>query len=224
MVLVALAMRVAVLPAAPALSDDVYRYAWEGRVLAGGGNPYAHAPADPELARLREPEVHSRVNHPDLRAIYPPLAEAGFALVARAWFSILAFKLWVLLHDLALCALLAWWCARRGGSAWDAVAYAWNPLVVAEYAGSAHHDPTGIVWLVAALALAERRPVASALSAIAAVMVKLVALPALPFVARTWPLRVRWAAGLALAAALAGYVLLARGPGSGLEAYRFGRG
>ena len=218
-VLVALAMRAAVFPAAPALSDDVYRYAWEGRVLSGGGNPYAHAPADPALARFRDSEVHPHVNHPELRAIYPPLAEAGFALVSRLWFSLIAFKLWVLLHDLALCATLAWWCARRGGSAWDAVAYAWNPLVVAEYAGSGHHDPTGIIWLVAALAWAERRPLASALAAIVAVLVKLVALPALPFVARTWPVRVRWGAGLALGAALVGYLLLARGPGSGLAAF-----
>jgi hypothetical protein len=75
------------------------------------------------------------------------------------------------------------------------------------------------VWLVAALAWAERRPVTSALAAIASVMVKLVALPALPFVARAWPARVRWVGGAALAAALAGYLWLARGPGSGLEAF-----
>jgi hypothetical protein len=121
----------------------------------------------------------------------------------------------VLLHDLSLCALLAWWCARRGGSAWDAIVYAWNPLVVVEYAGSAHHDPTGILWLVVALAWAERRPVVSALSAIASVMVKLVALPALPFLARAWPARLRRWGALALGSALAGYLWLraaVRGP------------
>jgi hypothetical protein len=220
-VLVALAMRAAVFPATPSLSDDVYRYAWEGRVLASGGNPYAHAPNDPALAPLRDRDVYPHVNHPELRAIYPPLAEGGFGLVARAWDSLIAFKLWVLLHDLALCAVLAWWCAHRGGSAWDAIAYAWNPLVVVEYAGSAHHDPTGILWLVVALAWAERRPVVSALSALASVMVKLVTLPALPFLARAWPARVRGWAGVALGAAMAAYVWLARGPGSGLEAFAY---
>lgn len=218
-VLVALAMRAAVFPATPSLSDDVYRYAWEGRVLASGENPWRHAPADSSLAHLRDTDVYPRVNHPELSAIYPPLAEAGFALVSRAWFSLIAFKLWVLLHDLALCALLAWWCARRGGSAWDAIAYAWNPLVVAEYAGGAHHDPTGIVWLVAALAWAERRPAASAFAALTSVMVKLVALPALPFVARAWPVRVRWFALVVLAGSLAGYLLLTGGADSGLRAF-----
>ncbi len=218
-VLVALALRAAVFPVSPTLSDDVYRYAWEGHVLAGGANPYAHAPSDPVLAGFRDREVYPRVNHPDLRAIYPPLAEAGFALVARSWYSLIAFKLWIVLHDLALCAVLAWWCARRGGSAWDAIAYAWNPLVVAEYAGTAHHDPTGILWLVLALLAAERWPWRSAFALVGSVMVKLVALPALPFLMRAWPVRVRVLGGLVMASALAAYVALARGRGSGLEAF-----
>ena len=218
-VVVAIVLRVAVLPVTPTLSDDVYRYAWEGRVMASGQSPYAHAPDDPALAGLRDHKVHPRVNHPALRAIYPPLAELGFALVARVSYTLLAFKLWAILHDLALVALLAWWCARRGGSAWDALVYAWNPLVVSEYAGNAHHDPTGIVWLVAALAWAERRPLASAAAALGSVMVKLVALPAWPFIARAWPRRVQLAGALGLLGALAGYLFLARGPDSGLEAY-----
>ena len=218
-VLVALALRAAVLPVTPTLSDDVYRYAWEGRVLALGGDPYRQPPADSALVRFRDAEVHPHVNHPELRAIYPPLAEAGFALVARFWYSLLAFKLWVLLHDLVLCVLLVKWCRARGGSAWDALIYAWNPLVVTEYAGTAHHDPTGIVWLVAALLYAERRPVFSAAASITAVMVKLVALPVVPFLLRDWPARVRIIAVTVLSACLAGYLLLTRGPGSGLEAY-----
>ncbi len=218
-VLVALTLRIAVLPVTPTLSDDVYRYAWEGRVLASGQSPYAHAPSDPALTALRDRDVHPHVNHPELTAIYPPLAEAGFALVAKLAYSLLAFKLWVIAHDLALVALLAWWCAKRGGSAWDALIYAWNPLVVSEYAGSAHHDPTGILWLVAALALAERRAFTSAGALLAAVMVKLVAVPAWPFIARAWPRRVQIVGTFVLAAALSGYAMLTRGPGSGLHAY-----
>ncbi|MCE9628073.1 MAG: hypothetical protein K8R56_09165 [Candidatus Eisenbacteria bacterium] len=218
-VITALVLRVALLPVTPTLSDDVYRYAWEGRVLAQGLSPYAHAPADTALAALRDAEVYPLVNHRELSAIYPPFAEAGFALVAKVWYSLLGFKLWVILHDLVLVGVLAWWSARRGGSAWDAIVYAWNPLVVSEYAGSAHHDPTGIVWLVLALALAERRALFSAGSLVAAVMVKLVALPAWPFVARDWPRRVQVVGTLVLVAALAGYAWLTRGPASGLDAY-----
>ena len=217
--LIALALRVAVLPVTPTLSDDVHRYAWEGKVLAHGMNPWRYAPDAPELAPLRD-EVQAQVNHPSLRAIYPPLAELGFALVARISYTLIAFKLWVILHDLALCAVLAWWCARRGGSAWDALVYAWNPLVIAEYAGSAHHDPTAILWCVVALAWLERRPLMAAGSMLAAVMVKWAALLAWPFVLRDQPSpRLRLGAMLALLLALAGYVALTHGQDSGLEAF-----
>ena len=221
-VVVALALRAAVLPVTPTLSDDAYRYVWEGRVLGAGEDPYRHAPDDPRLARLRDREVFPHVNHPELRAIYPPLSEAGFALVAAIRPDVVAMKLWVLLHDLALCALLASWCARRGGSPWYAIAYAWNPLVVTEYAGSGHHDPVAILWLVAALALAERRParpLASALAAAAGTLVKLMPLAAVPFLWRAWTTRARIVAAALLAAGLGAYAWLALGPASGLAAF-----
>jgi len=216
---VAFALRVAVLPTSPTLSDDAYRYVWEGRVLAAGGDPWRHAPSDAALAPLRDDTIHPRVNHPELRAIYPPLALAGFALVSRVSATLLAVKLWVVLHDLVLVAVLAWWCRRRGGSAWDAAIYAWNPLVVTEYAGSGHHDPTGILWLVLALAWAERRPLGSALAAAAAALVKLGGAIAIPFLWRDWPPRARATVVVVLAAGLGFYAVHALGPGSGLEAF-----
>ena len=35
------------LAAEPSLSDDVFRYLWEGRAALEGGNPYLHPPSDP---------------------------------------------------------------------------------------------------------------------------------------------------------------------------------
>src|SRR5262249_40072484 len=67
---VALAARAALLPAPPSLSDDIYRYAWEGRVLLHGGNPYRQSPLDPALAGLRDSRIFPGVNHPELATIY----------------------------------------------------------------------------------------------------------------------------------------------------------
>lgn len=216
---IALSARVAVLPVTPSLSDDVYRYVWEGRVVAHGGNPYAHAPNDAALAPLRDAVIHPFVNHPELRAIYPPLALAGFALVSSLSPTVLAMKLWIVLHDLALVAVLAVWCSRRTGSALPALAYAWNPLVVIEFAGNAHNEPTSLLWLVVALWLVEERPVLSALALATAILVKLAPLLALPFLLRRWPWRARLAALLLVVPGLAAYAVMAHGPASGLEAY-----
>jgi len=217
--LVALAARALLVPLPPSLSDDLYRYVWDGRVIAAGHDPYAHAPADPALAALRDADVHPRINHPELRTIYPPLAEAGFALVAAISPTVRAMKLWVVANDLALCALLAWWCARRGGGAADALVYAWNPLVIVEFAGSGHHDPTGMLPLALALVFVTERPVLSAAAFSAAVLVKLAPLVGLPLFLAAWNARARTLAAALIGAGLALFAWRAHGPASGLEAY-----
>ncbi len=154
---VAVAARMALLPVTPTLSDDIYRYVWEGKVAAHGHDPYRLSPRDTTFVRLRDRVVYPRINHPELATIYPPLSIAGFALVARLSPTVWAMKSWVLLHDLALVLLLLAWARARRASPLAVIAYAWNPLVLVEYSGSGHNDPTAMVWLVAALVWAERR-------------------------------------------------------------------
>lgn len=216
---VALAARAALLPVPPSLSDDVYRYVWEGRVLAAGRDPYREAPAAPALSDLRDSVIYPRVNHPQLAAIYPPLALAGFAAVARVSATVGAIKAWVILHDLALTLVLMAWLASAGQPVVAAIAYAWNPLVLAEYAGSGHHEPTALLWMAAAFLWAPRRPVLSGLSLAVASLVRLAPLVALPALWVRWPWRARLACLVPLGAGLAFYGAETRGADSGLRAY-----
>ncbi len=218
-VVVAFVLRAAVITTTPTLSDDVYRYVWEGRVLAHGQSPYEHPPDALELAPLRDDTIHPMVNHRELSTIYPPMAEAGFALVATLSADVLAMKLWILLHDLLLVIVLVRWCERREGSALGAIAYAWNPLVIAEFAGSGHHDPTAMLPLALACYWVDRRPVASSVALSIAVLTKLVPLLALPFLFIRWPRRARALALVMIGAGLAGFHWLTRGEHSGLSAY-----
>jgi hypothetical protein len=216
---VALATRMALLAAPPSLSDDIYRYVWEGRVLLHGGNPWSQSPLDPALTGLRDARIFPGINHPALATIYPPLAEAGFALVAAISPTIPAMKLWVIAHDLALVALLIAFLRRQGRSPAWAMVYAWNPLVLIEYAGSGHNDPTAMVWLLVALAAHRERPMLSAAALGAGVMVKLGPLAALPFLWLRWPWRARLLALALVGGGLAAFGWLTRGPHSGLHAY-----
>ncbi len=146
--------RLVLLPLAPELSDDIYRYLWDGHVLASGINPYGHAPADEALASIRTP-WHGEINHPELPTIYPPLAQLLFAAVATAGGgAILAGKLLWLGFDLG-CGLLLHRIAERTGRnpAPVLVWYLWSPLLIVETAWSAHFDAVGL-FLLAALILA----------------------------------------------------------------------
>jgi hypothetical protein len=215
---VALAARAALFPTPPTLSGDLYRYVWEGRVAAAGLDPYRSSPGDSRLARLRD-RLWAPINHKQLSAIYPPLAIAGFAFVARFSPTVPAFKLWILLHDLALVAVLIAWTRRATGDAIGAIAYAWNPLVLIEYAGSGHNDPTALVWLALAFALARSRPTLSAIGLALGALVKLAPLIALPLLFARWPWRARIATLALLVPGLAFYWIETRASYSGLIAF-----
>lgn len=155
---VALLLRLFFLFSPPQLSDDLYRYLWDGHQLLLGSNPYAAAPtaattADAELEALRR-----QVNHPDLVTIYPPAAQLVFAAGALLGGMVSGMKLWLVLLDLAACGLLLRLLDRLGLPRWRAVLYAWNPLPVLEIAGSGHIDGVGSLLLLVACLLVVGRP------------------------------------------------------------------
>ena len=89
------------------MSDDLYRYLWDGRVQLHGVHPYAHAPEDQALAGLRD-EHWERVNHPEVKTIYPPLAQGTFLVLAAVGAGPLGVKLTMGLLDFGVVlALLA---------------------------------------------------------------------------------------------------------------------
>jgi hypothetical protein len=148
----ALLLRLLFLFSPPQLSDDIYRYLWDGSNLLQGVNPYASSPSavkpSPEMAI-----VHSRINHPDYVTIYPPAAQVVFAGGAVLGGTITGLKTFLVLIDMGLCALLILLLKRLEMPTWQAVLYAWNPLPVLEIAGSGHVDGAGMAMVVAALSL-----------------------------------------------------------------------
>ena len=73
-----LLFRLTLLPHAVIGSDDIYRYLWDGKVAAAGINPFAFTPTDPHLSHLATVDLPSKVNHPELRSVYPALAQLLF--------------------------------------------------------------------------------------------------------------------------------------------------
>lgn len=138
-VVIAIALRLPLLFAPPQLSADVYRYLWDGSVSRSGTNPYLYAPSDEVLAPLRA-EWHPRINHSTIRTIYPPLAQALFAVTP----SLLAWRLLIVAGEVLLLVMLA----RR--SSRSAFAYATFPLVLFEGVWSGHLDVVAGVSLAAA--------------------------------------------------------------------------
>jgi hypothetical protein len=140
----------------PGSDDDIHRYVWDGRVQQLGYNPYIVVPNDPALSGLHTAETRT-LNHPDLPSPYPAGAELFFRGVTAIHESVFALKAAFVLCDCAIVLLLLDLLRRNGQGAHWVLAYAWNPLLATEVAGSGHVDIVGAMLLLVSFAALGRR-------------------------------------------------------------------
>jgi hypothetical protein len=171
-------------------SSDAYRYLWDGRVIADGINPYLHPPRASELAHLRDDAIYPHIFRPQMRTVYPPLAELWFfaahALSPRGFAGL---KLVLLAHELATVLLLLALLRRSELPPLRALAYAWSPLAVVQLSAAGHLDGLALPWLVLGLLWAERRPLAAGAALGGASLVRPLHLLLLPALASRRPAR-----------------------------------
>jgi hypothetical protein len=160
--------------------DDIHRYVWDGRLQRLGYNPYIVIPSDPAAKGLHTPETRN-LNNPDLPSPYPAGAQLFFRAVTGVHESTFALKLAFVVCDLAIVFVLldVLRCSRQ--RAHLVLAYAWNPLLAIEVAGSGHIDIVGaLLLLVSAAALGRRWRATAAVGLGLAVAVKLLPVVLLP--------------------------------------------
>jgi hypothetical protein len=194
-------------------------------VQAAGTDPYRYPPNAPELAPLRDdwlfPDAAdceqdlgrepgcTRINRSDVRTIYPPVAQLWFLgghLAGASELRDLGWQLVSLVADLATVALLwAVLLARGRDPRWAAV-YALSPVAVLEAVQNGHVDALATVFVVAAVALAGRRPGWAGAALGVATMVKLYPALLLPLLLTRRPVRVLSAFVLVCAVSYAPHV------------------
>jgi hypothetical protein len=147
-IVTALLIRLLFVARMPELSDDIFRYLWDGLQLRLGHNPYAYPPAALTPARDSLVEIQPLINHPELVTIYPPVAQFIFSLAAG---SLAGLKGIFILLDLGNCALLLLLLRRLGRHpAWLCL-YAWHPLAVLESSASGHVDVAAVFFILLAI-------------------------------------------------------------------------
>jgi len=184
--------RLSILFAPPYLSDDIYRYVWDGRVQAAGINPYRYVPADEHLQSLRDDQIYPKINRRDYaHTIYPPMAEAIFLLTTRVSESITWMKAIMIGFEAIAIWAIAQLLASYGLARQRILIYAWHPLVIWEFAGSGHVDPIAIAFI--ALALLARRKnaeVATGVALACATLGKIFPIVLLPALNKRWNLKI----------------------------------
>ncbi len=193
---VAVLCRLLLLPAIPNLSDDFYRFIWDGRLWHQGVNPFAFLPSDlikkplaDSLPGINE-ALYQSLNSPDYFTIYPPVNQLIFALAT--WIfpdsvvgSVLVIRSFILLTDVCNLWLLYILLKQAKLPVRNVLLYALNPLVILELTGNLHFEGVTLCFLLGSLCLLQKeRWVISAIFFAFAVCTKLLPLIFLPLYLR----------------------------------------
>ncbi len=148
--------RLLLLLAIPALSDDFYRFVWDGRLLFNGINPYTILPADfiqtIDFQRtIGDKTIFEKLNSPNYYTVYPPLNQLIFAVSAALsqgslFGNVVALRVFILLAEISLLFILM---RNKYNDKFNL--YAFNPLIIIELTGNLHFEGVVMCFLVLAL-------------------------------------------------------------------------
>ncbi|CCH56061.1 hypothetical protein BN8_05369 [Fibrisoma limi BUZ 3] len=191
----AVLFRLLLLFAIPCLSDDVYRFIWDGRLLANGYNPYLYLPrqllnSPIALEAGLNKSLFQQLNSPDYFTIYPPLNQAMFGLAAylaptSLLGTVVGLRMPIILSEIGSLWLMTTLLRRLDLNPNLALLYGLNPLVIIELSGNVHYEAVVIFFcLLAVWWLLSGRMVASAIALSLAIATKLVPMLFIPLAIR----------------------------------------
>ena len=183
----------------PIYEDDWNRYLWDGMVVTQGENPYIYSPED--ILRNQDPaqtqtllnlsEYHDnvlhKINNRNLTTIYPPIAQAAFAIAALIDQANLdAMRMVFLLTEAITMFLMVKALSLYGRSPLWVGLYALNPLLIFSAFNAAHMDILLAPFLIGTVIAMRKQPFIAAILLAAAAAVKIWPLLLAPIIFRPW--------------------------------------
>ena len=152
----AFAIRIALLFSVPNLTEDFYRFLWDGRLTAGGFHPLSHPPSYYIENNITvsgiDAELYDRLNSKTYYSVYPPIAQLLFWICAEVSSnvsgSLLWFKVLIMAADVGVVLIMKNLLGTLKMNTSNVLLYALNPLVLIEIAGNAHYESVMIFLLL----------------------------------------------------------------------------
>lgn len=193
----AIFFRLLLLFSIPALSDDFYRFIWDGRLLLNSINPYTILPSDfiqsPDFQKvIIDESIFAKLNSPNYYTVYPPFNQLIFAI--SAWFSqgsllgnVIGLRIFILLAEIGtlfLMSSLKTTSLKKEKISNDIkiTLYAFNPLIILELTGNLHFEAVVIFFLLLAYKFRKKTLLISAFFFACAVCTKMLPLIFIPLI------------------------------------------
>jgi len=157
----AIAFRAIFLFSMPTLSDDYYRFIWDGWLSVNGINTFLYIPS--EVSAVGDYVVKgftydwlSKLNSPAYYSVYPSVAQYVFSFSAyvgggNIFASVLTLRAIILLAEIGIIILLPRLLYSLNISRKASLIYAFNPLVIIELTGNLHLESVMLFFVLLAL-------------------------------------------------------------------------
>ena len=187
----AILLRLILVFALPNLSNDVYRFIWDGRLLVQGHNPFDHLPVyyleNGNAVEGITRELFEAYGSKNFFTVYPPVAQAQFASACwlfpkSIYWSSVVMKLWLFLFELGSIFLIIKLLKHFKLPKKNVLLYALNPLIIFEITGNLHFEGAMVFFLLLAMWLLVKNKInLSAIAFALSICSKLLTLLFLPF-------------------------------------------
>ena len=198
--LLGITVRVLFLPAIPNLSQDFYRFIWDGRLLILGINPYVFTPGQLANGSQIAQDLISLDTIPNAKALiqgmgnlnashysnYPPINQLCFALVAlfaknSILGSVIGLRILIIGADIGILYFGKKLLERLKMPVKNIFWYFLNPFIIIELTGNLHFEAVMLFFVIWSLYLLDtKRWVLAAITLGISISVKLVPLLFLP--------------------------------------------
>lgn len=192
LVVIAILFRFLFLLATPNLSQDFYRFIWDGRMLLNGLNPYLSLPQT-FIQQNLQPVAETSALYEGMGALngshytnYPPLNQLCFFVAAlfaskSIFGSIVVLRILIILADIGILYFGKKLLKRLNIPVNNIFWYLLNPFIIIEMTGNLHFEPVMLFFLVWALyKLHQQKWVFAAILLACSISVKLIPLLFLP--------------------------------------------
>lgn len=146
----------------PSLSDDFYRFLWDGQLIAAGYNPFVEIPSHymnsaTPVSGL-DAALFEKLNSQHRFSSYPPVCQLVFWLSAELSPSSIFGSVLVMRSILLFFEIATLWILRRLLLLFNlpqgrVLLYALNPLVILEITGNLHFEGVMVFFLMLAILL-----------------------------------------------------------------------
>ena len=190
LILAAIGFRLALFFMVPNLSDDFYRFIWDGRLIAAGINPFSQLPTDIIHQKSAIPGIDKylfdHLNSPEYYTIYPPVCQFIFYLAALVgknsiFVSVLVMRSLALAAEAGTLLMMGKLLRHYGIPERRVLLYALNPLVILELTGNLHFESLMVFFVLCSIWMLAKNKLAWAgvffALAVASKLIPLVFLP-----------------------------------------------